>query len=527
MTYLLALSSLVSRLLGIVRHNRFADAFGAGGVSDAYFAAFQIPDLIYSIIIYGALSAAFVPLFVEYMKGKGAEGAEGAKGAERKMWEFTNAVLTLLISLIVVLIVIFFFLSPLFIRLLYPGFDAETQATTITLMRIMLLSPLFFGFSAIFSGIQTAFRNFIFYALAPVLYNLSIIFGIVFLAPKYGIYGVAYGVVGGALLHALIQIPIVIKFGFRFSPVFAWFRKDLRKMIRLAIPRVMGIALLQVNLLVEGLIASLGIAGGLTVLRYAQDLQSFPIGIIGLSVAVSSFSTLSALALAEDGKQRFVAHLSRKIGNVLFLILPSSIGLFLLRFPIVKIILQSGAFTEKDATLTANTLGILCLSLFAASLIPLLSRAFYALKNTKTPLFLGIFTVILNTILSLILTPRYGIYGLAIANVTAITLTVFLLFFFLKRDLKGEKSLYSIRDFSRILLPSILMALTIIGAQSMFKIPTSVSYLFLYTGGMVALGMTVYFGIALIMKSPEVYENVLFKKLTSGGSGTSGESGGN
>lgn len=508
MTYLLALSSLLSRLLGIVRHNRFADIFGASDVTDAYFAAFQIPDLVYSIIIYGALSAAFVPLFVEYIGNKGDRMIMG----NREMWEFASAVLTLLMSTIVVLVIALFFLSPYLIHVLYPGFDTETQATTVTLMRIMLLSPLFFGFSAIFSGIQTAFRHFIFYAIAPVLYNLAIIFGIVYLSPIYGIYGVAYGVVGGAFLHALIQLPIVMKFGFRPHPVFAWFREDMRKLIKLAIPRVMGIALLQVNLLVEGLIASFGVAGGLTVLRYAQDLQSFPIGIIGLSVAVSSFSTLSGLALVEDGKKLFTEHLSKRIGEILFLIVPSSIGLFLLREPLVRIILKSGAFTEWDAIVTSRILGILCFSLFAASLIPLISRAFYALKNTYTPLVLGIITLIVNASLSFTLAPKIGVTGLAIANAVAVVLNLLLLYIFLRQNLKGVR-IYSLKDFSRVFIPSAGMTLLIFGIQKLYSIPYDFLPLITYIVVVCGIGALAYFALAFAIKAPEISENVLLRKI--------------
>ncbi len=496
MTYLLAISSFVSRLLGIIRNNRFADLFGATDLSDAYFAAFQIPDLIYSIIVYGALSAAFVPLFVEHIH------TAKTSGGQKTLWDFTSSVLSLLVCFIALCAIVLFFASPYLIPVLYPGFDPETQQVTVNLMRIMLLSPIFFGFSSVFSGIQTAFGNFLFYSLAPVIYNLSIIFGIVYLAPIYGIYGVAYGVVIGAFLHALIQVPAMIRVGFRLSPSFSWFRSDIRKLISLSIPRVLGLALLQANYLVEGFIASLGLVGGLSVLRYAQDLQSFPVGIVGLSVAVGSFSVLSSLALKNDDLKMFFDTLSRKIDNVLFLIIPSSVGLFLLREPIVRLILHSGAFTERDSFVTANTLGILCVSLFAASLIPLLSRAFYAVKDTKSPLFFSIAAIAVNATLGLLLTPHYGVYGLAMANAISSILNIALLLLSLRIRVPKARFAFPISSFLKTLFASAVMGAAVYLLQRIVSLPSSFMALLGLTLIFAGAGAAVYFGISFLVKAP-------------------------
>ncbi len=502
MTYLLALSSLLSRLLGILRNNRFADVFGAGEISDAYFAAFQIPDLIYGLIIYGAISAAFVPIFTGYLRKKKKEEA----------WLFTNAVLNTLLCLVLVISVTIYFTSPFFLRYLYPGFSDETLNLTLRLMRIMLLSPIFFSFSAIFGSIQNSFHNFIFYSLAPVIYNLSIIFGIVFLSGRFGIFGVAYGVAGGAFLHALIQVPIIFKFGYRYRPLLGLKRKDFRKMITISIPRIFGIAVTQINFLIEGFIASLGIAGGLTMFRYAQDLQSFPIGIVGLSVAISSFAFLAELATDGD-EESFVNRLSKNISNILFLVIPAAVGIFLLRFEIVRLILRSGAFQESHALLTANILGILCISLFAASLTPLLSRAFYALHNTKTPVLIAFFSIIINAFLGFFLARKYGISGLAIANVISILFNLTFLSFFLRKQFKEHKKIYNQQSLNKIILASAIMVVLVILAKNTLGPSLSYLELLIKTLIIILIGATGYFITAHSLKSPEIREIRLLKKL--------------
>lgn len=482
MVSILALSSVVSRLLGVIRQNRFADMFGAGDLSDAYFAAFTIPDFFYSVIVYGALSAAFVPLFMRYLK----------EDKRQEMWEFTSAVLKALTGMILAISLMLFVFAPLIMSTLYPGFTTEVQVQAVHLMRIMLLSLIFFSFSAVFSSIQTSYRHFIFYGLAPIVYNACIIFGIIYLGPIYGINGVAYGVVAGAFLHALIQFPILFRLGFRFIPSVRIWSEDMRKLLTLAIPRVLGLIVLQVNFLIEGAIVTLAGAGALSILRYAQDIQSFPIGVIGLSVAVSSFATLSELALNGDGHEKFRQHLSENINRILFLIIPASVGLWLLREPLTQVILESGAFSAQDTALTTQVLTIFCFSIFASSLIPLLSRAFFSLHDTKHPLYLGIVAITVNVVVSLMLIKPLGVLGVAYASATSSVIYLVLLTHFLKKQFASHGRLFDPKTISKILFSTSVMAVIVYGLQIAIKTPEYLTGQLIFILGMGIAGILIY-----------------------------------
>lgn len=421
---LLAISSFLSRLLGVIRSNRFAAYFGAGAGTDAYFAAFQLTDLIYNLVLFGAVSAAFIPIFSGYL----------AKNDPKNAWAFTNNLLNFLLLVVTIAALTIFAFCPYLLQLMYPGFDAERLELAVKLTRIMILAPIFFGLSGLLSSIQNAFQTFLAYSLAPILYNLSIIGGIIFLSPRFGIFGAAYGVVIGAFLHLAIQVPVVFKKGFRYQPLFNLSRPDFKQALLLAIPRIFGLAVWQVNLLVEGFLASTIAMGSLTILRYAQDLQSFPIGIIGLSLAISSFGIFAKLA-AQGKNQEFFDLLKSNLQKIIFLTVPASIGLFILRQDIINLILRYGKFSVERAELTGLTLGILCVSLPFLSLIPLLGRAFYSIQDTKTPVIVGTITIIINLVLGFLLKNYWGLIGLALAGVIGAAFNFWALFYKIKKYL--------------------------------------------------------------------------------------------
>lgn len=419
MTFLLAISSLLSRLIGVYRNHELASAFGASGLSDAYFAAFQIPDTLYRLFVFGAISASFVPLFLALRK-KDSEEA----------WVFVSTLLNffLLITGIFSLLIIVF--AEPCVRLLYPDLTPDLQGTTAQLLRIMMLSPLLFTLSSVFSGVQNAFRTFWGFALAPIVYNLGILSGIWWLAPSYGIAGVAYGVVVGAFLHAAVQLLPCLKLGMHWRPTLVW-SESFRKIFVLAVPRVLTMAGFQINFFIEGLIATTIAVGNLTVLRYAQDIQSFPIGIIGVSVAISSFSILSGLVIDEK-KEELASYLKRKLDHLLMLMIPAAFGLFLLRYPLVELILGAGQFDAAAVQLTADSLGYLCFGILAAAITPLISRAFFAFHDTLYPFVITLFTVVINTILAYQFATSWGIIGIAVASSISSTLSVLAMMVVLK-----------------------------------------------------------------------------------------------
>ncbi len=408
---MLALSALLSRLLGLWRDHLLARAFGASagqglGNLDAYYAAFRIPDLLYSLLVFGAVSAAFIPCFARHRK----------QGRLEEGWIFAGTLLNALIVLVAAFSAAAYFAAPWLLSWLAPGFDEPSAALAARLMRIMLLSPLLFAFSAVFTSIQDSFRVFFFRSLAPLLYNLGIILGIFLWAPGWGVLGVTWGVVLGAFLQLGVQWPGLRKVGYRYVFSFDLGRADIREAFRMMLPRILGLSLSQLTLLANTFFASLLGAGSIAILSLAENLQAMPLGIVGISFAIASFATLSELAEEEDS-ELFSRSLSQTLHKVLFLILPASFGLFLLRRPLVELLFLGGKFTLGDARLTAQALGFFLLSLFAQCLIPLLARGFYALRDARTPLRAGALGASLSLLGSALLGLGlgWGVAGIALA----------------------------------------------------------------------------------------------------------------
>ena len=417
---LITIAGLASRLLGLFRDRLLASTFGAGDTLDIYYAAFRIPDLIYNILILGALSAAFIPVFTSLISNK----------KEKEAWQLAGGIMNLAIGSIIVFSIIFCIFSPYLMRIITPGFSPEKMEKVVFFTRIMFLSPLFLGISGIFGGVLTSYKRFFIYSLAPIFYNLGIIFGIIFFVKFWGPIGLAWGVVLGAFLHMLTQYPSAHQLGFRRSLLIVKHLKnsEVRKVFRLMIPRTMGIAVNQVNLFVITIFASFLASGSLAIFNFAQNLQSVPLGIIGVSFAIAVFPTLSALFSKNENK-KFIVSFSETFRQILFFIIPLSAFILLLRAQIVRVVLGAGKFDWEDTVLTFQCLGIFSLSLFAQSLVPLLARSFYAMHNTKTPFYIALVSEVVNILAVVLLIGKYNILALAIAfSLAAITQMLLLLF---------------------------------------------------------------------------------------------------
>lgn len=389
--FLLAVSTLISGILGLLRDRLLAGRFGAGQNLDIYFSAFRIPDLVYGILIVGGITASFLPVFSEYFK-------EDKKWSAQSL-EFANNVLNCFLILLVLICAVLALLAPWLINFIIPGFSPENKELTVTLSRLMFLSPLFFGLSSIFSGILHYFDRFLVYSLAPILYNLGIIAGILFFVPLFGIFGLAYGVITGAFLHLLIQIPAAINSGYSYKFSCNFKHSGLLKIFKMSVPRIIGSAAYNINLVIITAIASTLAVGSISVFNFSNNLQYFPIGIIGVSFAISSFPAFSR-AWSNGQKKEFLESFSSVFRQIVFFIIPISFLMFLLRAQFVRLILGTGRFGWWDTRLTAAGLGIFCLGILAGSLAPLLTRAFFSLKDTKTPVMISVASMIINVIFS-------------------------------------------------------------------------------------------------------------------------------
>lgn len=405
---LIGAASIASRLFGLVRDRLLAATFGGSGALDPYYAAFKVPDLIFNILVLGALSSSFIPVFIEQLRKTG----DGVKPVEA--WRMANSVLNALVLTLFVLAGLFFIFADRVIPLITPGFGAEQLDLTVRMTRIMLLAILFFGVSNILSGVLNAFKRFFAFSLAPIFYNLGIIVGIVAFVPHAGVLGLAYGVVLGAGLHLLVQLPGVVRVGFRYRFLIDWKDRAFRQVFRLMLPRTFGLAVNQIDKLVFTIIASTLPAGSLTVFNLADNLQNVPINVFGVSLAIAAFPYFSE-AFAQGSNEKFVGHFSQTVRRILFLVIPASVLILLLRAQIVRVVLGAHAFDWTATYLTAQVLGFFSLSLVAQALLPVLARSFYAHQDTKTPVRIGLVAVALNVTLSLIFSHSYGVIGLALA----------------------------------------------------------------------------------------------------------------
>ncbi|PIS40282.1 MAG: murein biosynthesis integral membrane protein MurJ [Candidatus Nealsonbacteria bacterium CG08_land_8_20_14_0_20_36_22] len=384
---ILAVSSLLSGLLGLFRDRLLAGSFGAGNELDIYYGAFRVPDFISMVLVMGAISAAIIPIFSSYLVR-----------SRQEAWEFFANLLNLFLFFLIIISVILIIFVPQILSLIVPGFSGEKKELTITLTRIMFLSPIFLGISNTISGVLRVFRRFLVTSIAPIMYNLGIIFGILFFVPWLGLNGLAWGVVFGGFLHFFIQLPILLKTGFKPKIILNFSHPGFIKTIKLTLPRALGLAAGQINLIVITAIGSTLAAGSIAVFNLANNLQNLPITLIAISFSTAAFPFL-ALYFSKKDKEKLLEEFSSVFRQILFLIVPVSILIFILRAQIIRVILGTGKFGWADTQLTAACLGIFSFAIFAYGLVLLISKTFYAFQNTKIPALVTLFTVGLNIVL--------------------------------------------------------------------------------------------------------------------------------
>ena len=421
-------SFLSSALLGLVRNHLLAARFFGGleGDLDVYFAAFVIPDTIFQLLVVGAVSAAFIPVFQSYVLRGKEEGRELA-----------NASLTtvgLVLSLISVLILIF--ARPL--AGIIAHFSPDKLDLMANLIRIMSVAQLLFTLSAFLTGILQAQRRFLIPAIAPLLYNLGTIIGILLFSSRFGIYSAAIGVVLGALFHVAIQLPLAKHLGFSPALLFKPNHPGVRSITRLMPPRMLALGLDQVERWVAVNLASLMVPGSLSIFSFARQLYALPVSLFGVSLSQASFPTLSQEANNHD-KTKFKATLSKSILEILFFALPASVLVLVLRIPLVRIAFGARNFPWEATLLTGRALALLSLSIAPLSISQILVRSFHALKNTRTPLYVGASTMIIFISSSYFITNRLnlGILGITFAMSLANLLDFILLYLFLRRQIGG------------------------------------------------------------------------------------------
>ena len=387
---ILAFASFLSMALGFLRDRLLAARFGAGNELDIYYTAFRIPDFLTMVLVIGAIGAAITPVFSDYL-------VRSREDSLRFISNLLNLFLVSLSFFSILLIIV----APLLIGLIAPGFSEEKKDMAVSLTRIMLLSPLLMGISNILASVLRVFRRFVITSFSPIAYNLGIILGIVFFVPRLGLQGLAWGVVFGSFLHLLIQVPVLAQVGLKFQRFFDFREQGFKKVLKLTLPRSIGLAAGQINLIAMTALASNLTSGKVAIFSFADGRSRPVLSLVGISFSTAAFPVL-ALAFSRGDKEKFLRTFSASFSKILLLIIPLSVFLFIFRQPLVEIILGSGKFAFAEVSLTAACLGLFSVGLLGQSLILLLAKAFYAMQNTKIPAITSIVSVIINISLALV-----------------------------------------------------------------------------------------------------------------------------
>ena len=444
---IVAFFGIASRLLGVVRDRILAAQYGAGDTLDVYYAAFRLPDLTFELLVVGALGAAFIPVFTNLIAHKDRERA----------WQCANGVFVVVVLLLLFVSIFGIIFAPFIIHVIVPGFPEAKMMQAVSLSRVMFLGPIFLTASAVLGGILVSFRRFWVYSTAPIFYNLGIIIGVKFFTPHIGIIGLAWGVVLGSLMHFIVHVIAVRPLGFRFHmPLLSSYKNpDVIQTMRLMVPRMFSSASNQLSLLFVSFFASTLAAGSLTIFTFANNVQSVVLGLIGVPFAVAAFPVLSHKYSVGD-HDAFVGVLSQTLRRILYYSVPLSMIFFVLREQIVRIVFGAGHFNLENTIMTYQILGILCLSLFAQSVIPLLARGFYAMQDTKTPFYIALISQVINVCLLLALIRRYELYAIAIAFSVTAVINALVMFIYLHRTVDEPEYKDTLRTFMQIVMATFI-----------------------------------------------------------------------
>lgn len=449
--------TMVSRVLGYIRDAVIGYAFGGNKwYTDIFFLSFEIPNFCRRLLGEGALSAAFISVFTDYLTNKDKKSA----------WEFASNVLNLLFLLVTTLVIIGIIFTPLIVYILIPGYrhNQLAIATAIKLTRIMFPYLGLIAFAALFMGMLNSLRHFAVSASTPIFLNLAIIFGALVLSPLFGpkmedrLTGLAIGVIIGGFLQAAIQVPVAIKKGMQYSFRFNYQDPGVIRIAKMLVPAVFGLAITQINLTVDKICASFIGEGAISALYYGNRLVELPESIFGIAIAIAVMPVLAAHA-AKKEFQELKETLAYGLRLAMFLTIPAAIGLIILRIPILSLLFERGMFTSAATQGAALALLFYAVGLFSFAAVKIVVPVFYALEDVWVPVKVGFAAVALNTTLNLILMWPLKQGGLALATSIASTLNWGLLLYILRRrvGLLGLKKVAN--SFIRITAASAVMGI--------------------------------------------------------------------
>ena len=457
---IVAIGFLLSRVLGVARSVAIANAFGTDPELSAYWVAFRLPDLVFQLLAGATLSSAFIPTYSRVRVARGSRAA----------WHLASSVLNLVSLATFLAAGIAYIAAPRIVPWLAPGLghatgrEAELMTLAVHLTRLMLLSPLFFGISGMLTGILNARQHFLAPALAPLIYNLSIILAAVFLAKPFGVAGLAWGVVIGSAGHLLVQLPALRAVGFRWQPSLDVFAEGVRDVMALMGPRVIGLAASQVNFLAVIFFASYVSDEAISAMNYAFLMMMLPVGVIGMAISTAVFPTLAQHAAARE-TQLLRDALTHALRTILLLAIPASAALILLAGPSVRVLLERGAFDARSSDLVVSALVVYGVGIFAHSGVEILSRGFYAMSDTRTPVAAAVVAMVLNVALAAALVTPFGLRGLAAAATITAILEFGLLILALRGRIGGLNRPALVRTLQSTMLATAVMSVVIVASR--------------------------------------------------------------
>lgn len=486
---------VVSRLLGLVRNIVVAQQFGTGREYEAFVAALTVPDLVFQVLAGGAVGSAFIPVFKDYFARDDDGGA----------WHLTSQLMTLALLVTIPVSIVLALLARPLTELVVPGWDAESKDLTATLMRIMLVSPAIFAVSGFATSVLNSFQRFALAALAPIMYNASIIVGAI-LFRHLGIEGVAIGVAVGSGLHLLIQVPGLLAVGMRYRPGIDLRSPGLREVIRLMGPRMIGLGVIQVNQLVNVVLASYLLIGSLGYLNVAWLMMMTPL-VLAMGVSTAVFPTLAEES-ARDANEAVRDVFVLSLRTILFLTIPMAVGLVTLGEPLIRLLFERGEFTAESTRFTHFALTFYAIGLAGHATVEIVDRVFYALHDTWTPVLAASLAFIINLAggLTLMWTPlNYG--GLALAGSIAALAEAALLLWLVRRRVEALDLGPVLRSLGRTVAASLLMGAIVAMLPRMLHgwlaLPPTFEALFVVT--IVALtGGIAYFIFSFLLQSEEL-----------------------
>jgi putative peptidoglycan lipid II flippase len=504
-TLVVMLAFGLAKAISLAQTFIISDRFGTRAQWDAYITASRIPDLIFTVIAGGALINAFIPIFSRYVEQED----------EKSAWRVASEVVNTAFVIVAVLSAIAFILAPWLIgTFVAPGFDSATLAEAVQLMRLLLVTTLIFAISGIVTGILQSYNHFLLPALAPIMFDVGVLFGAVFLITPLGVYGIAYGAILGAALHLAIQIPGLVKRRAHWLPLFGLRDPELRRFLCLMLPRVIDAALFIFGgLLANNLASRLG-EQAVSAFDWGWRLMQIPETLIGTAMATVIFPTLALLSQRGDvdGKR---AAMSNSLRFILITTIPSAVILTVMGYPLVSL-LERGEFTSESTALVYNALRFFAFGIVMHSILEVAARSFFADKDTFTPLLIAFGGAVVNLVTALLFSgllagqpvSAMNVGGLAFANTLGVTFEVIVLLAILRRRWHGINETLLIQTTIKTIIASAAMALALILIDSVWQwlglAGRGTLFTVIQLGIQTVVGLAVFMGMTMMLKMTEV-----------------------